>query len=289
RGRYAVGQHRDDVVALLTSKIAERIGAARELPRVLLGHLAGRGLGHDLLREDVQRLRRKGEAVELAGPGRVDAGRALQELVARQWEQDAFGRAEHAVAGTAEALQHRRDRARWADMADEVDVADVDAELERRGRDDDGYLTRLQALLGLQPGRAREAPVVRGDAAFAETLGQLVRHALDETARVDEHERGSVLGRQFRDLVEDLAAELVRRDRSQRLAGHPHRQIPVATVPDVDDGAVGRAVGTLPAGADQQAGDVFDRLLRRRQTDPLEPVPGRPVERLEPRPAVGAA
>ena len=40
------------------------------------------------------------------------------------------------VAGAADALQQGRDRARRAEVADQIDVADVDAELERRGRDD---------------------------------------------------------------------------------------------------------------------------------------------------------
>jgi hypothetical protein len=39
-------------------------------------------------------------------------------------------------ARIADALQERRDAVRRSDLADEIDVADVDAELERRGGDE---------------------------------------------------------------------------------------------------------------------------------------------------------
>ena len=54
------------------------------------------------------------------------------------------------VAGTSDALQRGRDRARRAELHDQVDRADVDAELERRGRDDGAKLAVLQAMLGVE-------------------------------------------------------------------------------------------------------------------------------------------
>jgi hypothetical protein len=51
-------------------------------------------------------------------------------------EQPPFGTPAIVCPGAADALQQRRDAARRADLADEIDVADVDAELERRGRDE---------------------------------------------------------------------------------------------------------------------------------------------------------
>jgi hypothetical protein len=39
------------------------------------------------------------------------------------------------MAGTADPLQERRYRAWGAELTDQIDVADVDAELERCGRD----------------------------------------------------------------------------------------------------------------------------------------------------------
>jgi hypothetical protein len=48
------------------------------------------------------------------------------------------------MAGASDALQQGGDRARRAEMADEIDVPDVDAELERGGGDDDRDRTRLE-------------------------------------------------------------------------------------------------------------------------------------------------
>ena len=79
------------------------------------------------------------EAVELAGADGAHRGGALHQLVARQREEDALRHRAEPVAGAADALQQRGERARRAEVADEVDVADVDAELERRGRDDDRH------------------------------------------------------------------------------------------------------------------------------------------------------
>ena len=53
------------------------------------------------------------------------------------------------------------DRSRGAKLADEVDVADVDAQLERGRRDQRLQLAALQTLLGVQPLLPGEAAVVR--------------------------------------------------------------------------------------------------------------------------------
>src|SRR5690606_14447585 len=109
--------------------------------------------------------------------------RALDELVAGQREEPPFGHPSEPVARPADALQERGDRARRADLADEVDVADVDAELERRRRDDGLELAGLEALLGRKAVLLRESPVVRRDGVLAEPLGQMPRRALAEPPR----------------------------------------------------------------------------------------------------------
>ena len=80
--------------------------------------------------------------------------------------------------GAADALQEAGDRARRAELADEIDVADVDAELERRGRHQRLQLAVLEALLGVEPQLLGQAAVMRGDMLFAEALGQVPRDAL---------------------------------------------------------------------------------------------------------------
>jgi len=59
--------------------------------------------------------------------------------------------------------------------------------------------------------------VVRGHLVVAQPLAQLVGHPLGELPRVDEDQRGSVLGDVVADAVEDLA-ELITRQRGLELA-----------------------------------------------------------------------
>src|SRR5206468_1721354 len=104
-----------------------------------------------------------GEAVELAATDAVEERRAFDELVAREREEAALGRAVDGMAGAPDALQEARDRARRAELADEVDLADIDAELERGGRHQRLQGAALQALLGVEPLLLRHAAVMRGD------------------------------------------------------------------------------------------------------------------------------
>ena len=99
----------------------------------------------------------------------------LDELVARQRKQTAFRRAVDRVTGAPDTLQERGDTARRADLADEIDVADVDAELERCGGDERFQLAVLQALLGVEALLFGEAAVMRADMFFAQAVGELTR------------------------------------------------------------------------------------------------------------------
>ena len=113
------------------------------------------------------------EPVELAAPTRVEQRRAFDELVARQREEAPLGRPADGVAGAADALQEGRDRARRAELADEIDLADVDAELQRGGGDQRPQLAALEPLLGGEPLLLGQAAVVGGDRVLAEPLGEM--------------------------------------------------------------------------------------------------------------------
>ena len=102
----------------------------------------------------------------------ADEGGALDELVAGGGEEAALGVQAEGVAGAADALEEGRDAAGRADLADEVDAADVDAELEGGGGDEGLQLAGLEALLDAQTALAREAAVVAADVLLAEALAR---------------------------------------------------------------------------------------------------------------------
>ena len=129
-GAEALGQHADEREKILARQIAERPGAADQREEPLLAPFLGGGFGDDLLRHDIEREFGDRETVELAAPDRIEERGAFDKLVARQREETALGRAFDGMAGAADALQERRDRARRADLADEIDIADIDAELQ---------------------------------------------------------------------------------------------------------------------------------------------------------------
>ena len=65
-------------------------------------------------------------------------------------------------------LHQQSDGAGRTNLANQVDVADVDAQLQRGGGDADLDLPVFQLLLGIPPGRPRQAAVVGDDCCFAQ-------------------------------------------------------------------------------------------------------------------------
>ncbi len=265
---------RHDVVEIGARKLPVRPGAPRELEQPVLRPRLGRAGRHDLLREDVEGLRRRRRPVEGALANAAQQRGALDELVEGQREDSPARHPREAVARAPDALEERRDRARGADLDDEVHVADVDAELERRRGDEGPQGAGLQPLLGVQPARLREASVVAGHGVLAEQLRQLRRDALGHLARVDEHERRPVLADELGHARVDLLPLLVRADRREGRGGHLDAEVELAERARVDEDA-------FPAGAHEKPADLVERLLRRRQADALDRPPGEGFEPFE--------
>ena len=141
------------------------------------------------------------------------------------------------VAGAADALQQRRDPVRRSDLADEIDVADVDAELERRRRDERLQLSRLQPRLGVEPLLLRQAAVMRRDASSPSRSLRCARQPLRQPPRVDEDERRPCAADQLREPVVVLLPHLVRHHRVERRARDLDAEIDRAAMPLVDDRA----------------------------------------------------
>ena len=260
-----VGVQLDDRVEVLARELAVGPGAPQAREQLVLVPGLGHARGDDRLRQDVERCARLGRAIEQALPHRDEQRGRFDQLVLGQREEPALGRAADAVSGATDALQQRRDRARRAELHDQVDVADVDAELERGGGDQRLELAALQPLLGVQSALLRETRVVGRDRVLAEDLRELGADALGHLARSDEDERRAVLADQIRDAGVDLGPGLVRADRRERRGRDLDLEVDPAPVSLVDDLA-------LAVLADEEVGDGLDRLLRRREADALDVV-----------------
>ena len=172
--------------------------------------------GDDLLREDVERTGRHRRPVE--DEPRMHAGAAApstssSSVSGKSRPFGIFLRACPARPTRWRNVAIERVAPTWID---EVHVADVDAELERRRRDESPQRSRLQPLLGVQAARLREAAVVARDGLLAEQPRELRRDALGHLARVHEDERRPVLADELADALVDLLPLLVRADRRER-------------------------------------------------------------------------
>ena len=146
-------------------------------------------------------------------------------------------------------------------------MTDVDAELERRRGDERLQRARLQSMLRVEANLLRQAAVMRGDRILAKPLAQMPRGPLGHLPRVDENQRRPVLGDELREAIVVLLPHLVRHDGVERRARNLDGQINLAAMSFIDDRAwrAVKARPTLPI-ADEIARDLFDRLLRRRQS-----------------------
>ena len=240
-GGEAVGEHPHDVQVIAPGQIAERCAAGDEVEQRVDLPLAHAHLGHDLLAQHIERLAAEFDGLEFTAGNRVEQRRTLHQLVPGKGHQPPLGNAIHPVTGPPHPLQQRRDRPGRAELADQVHLADVDAQFQRcRGHQ---YLeiAGLEPFLGHQPVLPGEAAVMGGDLVLAAPVRQVAGDALGQPAGIDEYDRGPVVGRQRGQAIVDLDPDLVGHDRLQRRRRQLQLEIPVANVSPVDD-LTGRAV-----------------------------------------------
>ena len=182
------------------------------------------------------------------------------------------------VARAADALQHVAIERGEPSRHDEVDGADVDAQLERRGRDHDARARpslsrRSAAMRGARAtgcrGARRPRPAPSRSPRCSATRSTR-RRVLTNTS-VDRCSRASV-----GDAVVELGPLLVGAHRAELVLGHLDRQVEVAALADVDD----RRAAAAPS--DQQARRHLERPHRRRQADALRAARRRRHQRVEP-------
>ena len=187
-----------------SGEVAVGPGAAEDVEKGVFVPRLGPAGGDDLLHEDVDGGVGDFQLVKGAGLHVADEGGLFEEVVAGGGEETAFGDGTAPVAGAADALHGDGDGAGGVDLADEVDVADVDAELKGGGGDEDFDFAGFEALLGVEAEGAGEGAVVSGDMLDAETLGELECNFFYEAAGVDEDERAAMMVGEGGELVEDF-------------------------------------------------------------------------------------
>ena len=150
-------------------------------------------------------MRSRRRVLRLGGDG-IERGGAFQHLEAVGRDQHAARRLVHAVVGAADALQQPRGALRRADIDHEIDVAPVDAEVERRGADHRAQPPDRHRLLDLAALRHVERAVMQRDREVVVVdAPELLEDRLGLAAGVDEHQRGLVLLDQAVDLGDGVA------------------------------------------------------------------------------------
>ena len=120
---------------------------------------------------------------------RLERGLALHDLEAVGRHEQRLARLIEPVIGAADALAKPACAFRRADIDDEIDVAPVDAEIERRGADHGAELARHHGRLDFAPLADIEGAVMQRDGEIVVVVTpQLVEQHLGLRARVDEHQ-----------------------------------------------------------------------------------------------------
>ena len=258
---------------------------------------ARRGHGDDLLGEHVERVAGDDGGLDLPLAHPLGDDRALEQVGAELGEDAALRRVADVVAGAADPLQPAGDGLGRLHLQHEVDGAHVDAQLEAGGGHQARQLAGLQLVLDDQPLLARQRAVVGAGDLHRRAVGVVVggelveadREPLGAAAVVDEHDRRAVLADELEDLRVDrrpdrLAGRLGAGERVKLDVGllrldhalHGHVDLEVERLAHAGVDHPARALR-----ADHEAADLLERVLRRRQADPLHRPLGHLLQALE--------
>ena len=87
RGGDAFGEHCDDGIEIAAAQIAIGIRAANELIQIVFAPGLGRCFGHNLLRQNIERVVGNLNALQITLADGIYKSRAFDQLVPRGWEQ----------------------------------------------------------------------------------------------------------------------------------------------------------------------------------------------------------
>ncbi len=155
--------------------------------------VAGTRRAENVLRQHVERtLARKGDVLR-AGLSRIDGGAAFQNLEAVGGHEDRLRGLIEPVVGAADALDEAAGALRRTHMNDEIDIAPVDAEIERRGGDNRAQRARRHRRFHLAALQGVERAVVQTDRqSEIVDAPQVLKQQLRLHARIDEQQAEAV-------------------------------------------------------------------------------------------------
>ncbi len=194
-----------------------------------------------MLRQHVERTGAERRRVLRMIGDRPDRGVALQHLEAVGRNENAARRLVEPVVGAADALQQTRRALRCADIDDQIDVAPVDAEIERRGAHDRAQPARGHGVLHLAALRHIERAMMQRDGKVVVVdVPERVKDHLGLAARVDEDQRHLVLLDQLVDLRKRVARRMA--GPGQILAGLQHGDVRLGAAVGHDEIGMARAM-----------------------------------------------
>ena len=277
------GKHRDSFFEIRPGKIAVGIGAPHQSKQIVLAPLLGRARRDDLLGHDVERRPGNLDGIQIARPDCTYQRGAFQKVIPRHRHEPPFRYGSAPMAGAANALQRDGNRARRADLANQIDGADVDAQLKGSRGDQRPQFAGLQAAFGFAAQFARQAAVMRGDGVVAHSVGQMESDALGQAPGVHENQGRSVSTGQFGDPVVGLVPDLVRGNWAEFASRNFHAKVHRAPAADFHNHRRG------PAGAGEEPAQALDRLLRGGKADPGNRAPCECLQAFERKRKVRAA
>ena len=197
------GEHIENGFEDGAREIRVRRGGAHELEEIIDVPLVERNDGNDLLSEDVERIARVVDALDLPLIHRLRDGGAGDEVGAIFGVDDGVADGADVMAGATNPLHAAGDGWGRFDLDDEIDGAHIDAEFERGGGDETAQSAELEAVFNLFALRDGDAAVVRADQCFLREIVDGAGDAFGEAAIVDEDERRAM---RF-DLFEELGMD----------------------------------------------------------------------------------
>ena len=207
--RIAAGRHKiDDPVEGRPVEGGVRRGTDDflvELPRIERGSA---GAAKDVLGKNVERAGNQRRCVLRAKIVGFERDAAFENLEAVCRNKQRLGRLVHAMVRAADALGKPARPFRRTDMDDEIDIAPVDTEIERRCRDDRAQAVGFHRLFHPPPlAHVQRAVMQRDWQRIVIHAPKLLEEHLRLAARVDEEQRRAVLS----DRLVDIGSSVARR------------------------------------------------------------------------------